>query len=194
MTSDVMTPAEYLLAERRNEFKSEYRDGRMVPMLPFNATHCDISGNLSVALGNRLKGSPWRRMGSGMRIKVPVTGLYTYPDGLVYYDQPAMEDAERDTLLNPVVLIEVLSEATSAYDRGRKFRHYERCSSLREYVLVEPNEPLIERYVRLPGNCWSMNWVSGLDAEFTFATVPVTIPMAEIYENVTFPDPPPPLR
>jgi Uma2 family endonuclease len=127
-------------------------------------------------------------MTSDMRVKVESTGLYTYPDIVICCDQPSFEDKVFDTLLNPRVIIEVLSDTTEKYDRGVKAQHYRQIESLQEYVLVSQDRPLIERYVRQPDGDWLLTEIAGLDRVFEFASVPASAQMSEIYRDVTFPE------
>jgi Uma2 family endonuclease len=182
-----LTPEQYLAIERKAERRSEYCDGRMTLMPVTNFRHAQIKANLVAEVGMRLKGGPWHTLSTTMRVKVQRTGLYTYPDVVLVHDGAELEDDEQDTLLNPQVIIEVLSDSTEKYDRGKKARHYQQIASLREYVLVAQDEPVIERFVRQPDESWAKTFVEGLDREFAFATVPVRVPLADVYAGVTFP-------
>ncbi len=120
-----------------------------------------------------------------MRVKVEATGLYTYPDIAIVCDEPRFEDAVFDTLLNPRVLVEVLSDSTEKYDRGAKFGHYRQIPSLQEYVLVAQDQPLVERYVRQPDGSWLLTVFEGLSQTFAFTSVPARIALADIYRGIT---------
>jgi Uma2 family endonuclease len=182
-----LTPEEYLAIERKAAFKSEFYNGEMFAMAGASREHNRLKENLVIEIGSRLKGGPCQSFSSDLRVKVSRTGLYTYPDIVIVCGEPQFEDAEVDTLLNPQVIIEVLSDSTEKYDRGKKARHYQQIASLREYVLVAQDEPVIERFVRQPDESWAKTFVEGLDAEFAFATVPVRVPLADVYAGVTFP-------
>jgi Uma2 family endonuclease len=182
-----LTPEQYLAIERKAERRSEYCDGRMTLMPATNFRHAQIKANLVGEVGMRLKGGLWHTLSTTMRVKVQRTGLYTYPDIVIVHDGAELEDDEQDTLLNPQVIIEVLSDSTEKYDRGKKARHYQQIASLREYVLVAQDEPAIERFVRQPDESWAKTFVEGLDREFAFATVPVGVPLADVYAGVAFP-------
>lgn len=185
----LLTPQEYLARERRAEFRSEFYCGEMFAMSGASEEHCLAKDNLAAAAKLQLRGR-CKVVTSDLRVKVDATGLYTYPDVVVYCDKAEFEDANFDTLLNPAVLIEILSDSTEKYDRGKKFAHYRWVASLKEYVLVSQNEPLVERYVRQPNGDWLLTEFRGLDAEFAFASVPARVPLAEIYRDVEFPDAP----
>jgi Uma2 family endonuclease len=185
-----LTPAEYLAVERKAAFKSEFYRGEMFAMAGASEEHCLIKDNLAREAGYQLKGGPCRVVTSDLRVKVDATGLYTYPDVVIYCDQPQFEDDTFDTLLNPRVIVEVLSDSTEKYDRGDKFRHYRQIPSLQEYVMVSQDRPLLERHVRRPDGSWLLTEFAGLERVFDFATVPAHVPLAEIYRGVTFPEAP----
>ena len=144
-----LTPAEYLALERSSEIKGEFFDGEIFAMAGASREHNLVVGNLLRELGNLLRNGPCEVYPSDMRVRCP-NGLGTYPDVSVACD-PLFEDDREDTLVNPVVIIEVLSPSTEAWDRGTKFLSYRGLSSLREYVLVSQDRRLIEHYVRQSG-------------------------------------------
>jgi Uma2 family endonuclease len=182
----LLTPGQYLERERNASFKSEYFRGETFAMAGASRAHNLIVGNLVREIGNRLKGQPCEVYPSDMRVKVTATGLYAYPDVTVVCGAPEFEDAQHDTLLNPTVLFEVLSESTEAYDRGAKARHYRRLASLQEYVLIAQNRPLVERYVRQADGGWTLRDVDALDECVALEAIPVQMPMSEIYGQVKF--------
>ena len=137
-----LTPQEYLARERRATEKSEYYRGEIFAMAGASFEHSLIKDNLARESGNQLKDKPCRVITSDLRIKVNATGLYTYPDAVIVCDEPKFEDAQVDTLLNPRVIVEVLSDSTEKYDRGGKFAHYRQIPSLQEYVLVAQDRAL----------------------------------------------------
>ena len=185
-----LTPAEYLAIERKAEFKSEFYNGEMFAMAGASEEHSLIKDNLAGEARQQLKGSGCRVVTSDLRVKVDPTRLYTYPDVVIYCDRPQFEDGVFDTLLNPRVIVEVLSESTEAYDRGDKFRHYRQIASLQEYVLVAQDRPYVERHVRQPDGSWLMTEFAGLDRVFEFTSVSARVPLAEIYRDVSFPETP----
>lgn len=177
------TPAEYLARERLAETKSEYLNGEIIAMSGASRRHNLIVGNLGSELNQQLRRRPCETYIGDMRVRVTATGLYTYPDVVVACPPIEFEDAEVDTLLNPVVIVEVLSPSTEAYDRGARFRQYRRLESLKEYVLVSQDAPRIERYVR-QGDLWVLSEVSGLDAELALETIACSVRLADIYDKV----------
>jgi len=183
-----LTPAEYLAIERKAEFKSEYYAGEMFAMAGASRQHCYVKDNITGALNQQLKGGPCRAVSSDLRLKVSPTGLYTYPDVLVVCGELQFEDNQADTLLNPRVIIEVLSESTETYDLGEKAKHYKRIASLQEYVLVSQREALVERMVRQDDGSWKVTEIAGMDATLEFTSVPAKVALAEIYRGVEFPE------
>ena len=132
----LLTPEAYLTLEESAPEKNEYVDGEIFAMTCASEPHNLIVVNTVRELGNQLKKRPCKVYASDMRVKVSPTGLFTYPDVVVVCGQAQFDDSHRDTLLNPTLIVEVLSESTEAYDRGRKFEHYRKLESLAEYVLI----------------------------------------------------------
>ncbi|HEX4610807.1 MAG TPA: Uma2 family endonuclease, partial [Urbifossiella sp.] len=135
-----LTAAEYLAIERAAPFKSEFYAGKMFAMSGASPAHNTIKDNLIVSVGSSLRGSGCRTLSSDQRVRVNATGLYTYPDVLILCGPGEYAAEDPYTLLNPKVIIEVLSDSTEKYDRGAKFRQYKRLPSLMEYVLVAQDE------------------------------------------------------
>src|SRR5437764_1944443 len=150
----LLSPEEYLAIERKSEIKHEYFAGEMFAMVGASKRHNLITANIIRILGNQLLKRPCNVYPSDMRVKVSATGKYTYPDVVVACDEEKFDDAENDTLLNPVIVIEVLSESTEAYDRGKKFKQYQYIDSLTEYLLVSQDPYRIEQYVRQSNKEW----------------------------------------
>ncbi|HEY3965623.1 MAG TPA: Uma2 family endonuclease [Planctomycetaceae bacterium] len=188
VAKSLLSPQEYLDRERRAPSRSEFYRGEMFAMSGASWEHTLIKDNLSREAGNQLKGGPCQVVTSDLRVKVDASGLYTYPDLVMVCDPPQFEDDVLDTLLNPRIIVEVLSESTEKYDRGSKFENYRKLSSLKEYVLVSQDRPLIERYVRQDDATWVLTAFSDPTQTFAFGTVVVLVPLAEIYRGVTFAD------
>lgn len=150
----LLSPEEYLAVERASEGKSEYLAGEVFAMVGASKRHNLITANIIRVLGNQLLDRPCNVYPSDMRVKVSPLGKYTYPDVVVACEEEEFDDEEKDTLLNPVVVIEVLSESTEAYDRGRKFEHYQYIKSLTAYLLVSQEPYRVEQYVRQGGPEW----------------------------------------
>jgi Uma2 family endonuclease len=151
-----LTPAEYLAMERSSPEKHEYYDGEVFAMAGASFNHNTIVGNAVTALNIALRDRPCRVCPSDLRIKIPATGLYTYPDASVVCHRPVFEDDAADTLLNPQVIVEVLSDSTEDYDRGTKFKSYRSIASFGDYLLVSQDEVLVEHHVRQPDGSWLM--------------------------------------
>jgi Uma2 family endonuclease len=182
-----ITPEKYLTLERQSEIKSEYWKGGMFAMAGATEAHNLIVTNVVIELGSQLKGRPCKLYPNDMRVRIPRSPSYKYPDTVVVCGQPQFEDEHRDTLLNPTVIIEVLSPSTEAYDRGAKFREYRSIESLQEYVLISQDKPLIERYVRQEGTpFWLFSDASGLEAGVELGSVNCTLALAEVYDKVEF--------
>ncbi len=139
---------EYLEAERKAEFRSEYFDGEIFAMSGASRKHNIIVFNLSGILYRQLRNRNCEAYSSDMRVKVSSAGLYTYPDVAIVCGKPLFDDAHLDTLLNPAVIIEVLSESTEHYDRGGKFKNYRTLESLSDYLLIAQNTVSVEHYIR----------------------------------------------
>ncbi len=180
---------EYLQMEAGAKQRNEYRDGRIIPKAGGSPEHSLIIANVIGELGNRLKGKPCRVYDSNLRIRVPRTPLYTYPDVSVICGQMQFdpEDAGRTTATNPRLIVEVLSAATEADDRGEKFRRYLSLASLEEYVLVSQVRPLVETFTRQGDGSWRFATASGLEDRATLTSVEAQLPLLEIYTGVQFP-------
>ena len=186
-----LTPEQYLDAERAAEFRHEYYNGHIYAMSGGSYQHAQIIGNLITELNNVLKRRPCSVVPNDLRLRVSPKGLYTYPDVLVICGDPKFADDQRDTLLNPAVIVEVLSPSTEAYDRGFKSAQYRTVDSLEEYALVSQAEPRVEIFRRQPGGHWLLSEAVGLEAVCHFDSLDCSIPLAEIYAKVTFsPDDP----
>ena len=182
-----LTVAEYFALEEKAERKSEFYKGEMFLMADASWEHNVLTRNLIGLLFSQVKGGPCQVFVSDQRVKVDGTGLYTYPDLAIVCGPPEYAAENRNTLTNPKVLFEVLSESTELYDRTTKFRLYKRIPSLMEYVLVAQNEPLIERFIRLADGTWAQADFVGLDAKMTLSTVPASLSLGDVYLGVEFP-------
>jgi Uma2 family endonuclease len=182
-----LTEEEYLRIERAAEYKSEYYAGEMFAMGGGTSAHSLINANAIRTIGNRLMGKPCVPYDSNLRVKIPSTGLYTYPDIVVICGPLEFVDNERDTVTNPTLLVEVLSDSTEAYDRGKKFAHYRTIPSFREYVLVSQRSPLVEVFLRQPDETWKLTVYRDLDAVARLESIEAELPLSEVYYRVEFP-------
>ena len=181
----LLTPSEYLAIERKSETRSEYIAGRMFAMSGASRRHSLITGNFHRELSSQLRGRACEAHVIDLRLKVSPTGMYTYPDIVAICGEVQLEDDHFDTLLNPTVIVEVLSGSTEAYDRGEKFAHYRRLDSLREYVLVAQDKIRVEHF-RREGEEWILSEVSRLDATLHLGSIDCHVAVAAIYEKVAF--------
>ena len=182
----LMTPEEYLAFERAAETKHEYYAGQIFDMAGTTRQHSLISSSIVSLLNTQLRGSPCETHGSDLRVAVDRTGLYTYADVLVVCGEPEFVDDQLDTVLNPTVIVEVLSDSTEKYDRGDKFRHYRRSESLQEYLLVSQSRALIERHARRENGEWLLTEASGLEDVLDLPSINCRLPLAEVYDRITF--------
>ncbi|MBX9625939.1 MAG: Uma2 family endonuclease [Gemmataceae bacterium] len=186
-----LTEDEYLAIDRAAEVRSEFYDGVMSAMSGAKMPHNRAKDNLAFRLNAALVGGPCYAVTSDMRVKVRATGFIAFPDVVVVCGEAEYEGDRTDILLNPAVLVEVLSDSTAGYDRGFKRRQYKQIPGLREYVLVAQDEPAVDRYARRPDGTWVHTDFVGLDAVLEFAGVPARVRLADIYAGVTFPEDPP---
>ncbi len=181
---------EYLAFERQAKRKSEFYEGEIFAMAGASRKHNLIVLNLAAGLLQQLKDKPCEVYSSEMRTRIP-DGPYVYPDVVVVCSEPQFEDEGLDTLTNPLVVIEVLSDSTADFDRGTKFRYYRRIESLREYIVVDQTEAFVERHSRGVGDVWQLEESSGLSAELTVESLGCALSLADIYLKVSFPPPKP---
>ena len=178
---------QYLAIERKAEHKSEYINGRIFAMAGASRQHNQITFNISVTLGIQLKGRACVAYSSDMRVKINETGLYTYPDIVATCNEPKFEDSFLDTLLNPAIIIEVLSDSTEAYDRGGKFAHYRRLSSLQEYLLIAQYGICVEHYSRQDER-WLLTEMSDSTGTLRLDSIDCTLSLVDIYDKVEIVD------
>jgi Uma2 family endonuclease len=180
---DLVTEGEYLARERAGDEKHELVNGRILAMAGASPRHNMIAGNVAEALRARLRaaGKGCLVFPSDQRVHVPATGLYTYPDVTVVCGGPEFHPQHPDNLVNPTLIIEVLSKSTEAWDRGAKFAHYRPLPSLRAYVLVAQSEQRVELFLRA-GDAWQFTEAQG-DAALAVGPLGVSLPLAAVYEN-----------
>lgn len=183
---DLYTPEEYLAFERRSEFKHEYISGEIVAMAGATRAHNLITGNVVRRLGNQLEGKPCEVYSNDMRTRTTPAD-YAYPDVVVVCGEPKFEDKEIDTLLNPTVVIEVLSKTSEARDRGEKSSNYRSIESAQDIIFVSQHKPRVEHYVRLPNGEWILHDVTDLPESIVIGSIGCTLTLAEIYQRVEFP-------
>ncbi|HEY0078039.1 MAG TPA: Uma2 family endonuclease [Pyrinomonadaceae bacterium] len=180
-----LTPEEYLALERRAEFKSEYVDGAAYAMAGGSERHNLIAANIIIEIGGQLRGRPCRIYPSDLKVRVPNSTRFFYPDVSVVCGETLFADEERDVVLNPVLIVEVLSESTAGFDRGKKFLSYQQIPSLQEYLLVSQDEFLIEHYLRQGDENWLYTKVSGLEGRVLLPSVECELGLAAVYDKAT---------
>lgn len=182
-TIPYITPEEYLEAERKAEFRSEYVDGQIYAMAGTSWWHNVIMMNLSREVSAALKGSSCQPAASDQRLQISA-GRYVYPDMMIVCGEPKFAESDLDTLTNPQVIIEVLSGSTEAYDRGAKFGFYRSLPSLQEYLLVSQTSRLVEHFTRGTAGIWKFNVTEGRGNAVTFTSLNIELKLDEIYYNV----------
>lgn len=180
-----ITPEEYLAFERSSEYKSEYLNGEIFAMTGASRRHNIIATNIVVSLGNQLKGRPCELYVSEMRVKVNPVGLYTYPDLAVVCGEPELEDTYFDTLLNPTVLIEILSQSTERYDRIAKSDYYRRLTSLSEYLLIAQEQHRVEQYTRQSDDHWLLTETHSLEGVVDLQSINCSLALRDVYDKVS---------
>ncbi len=177
-----MTPEAYLAFERGSPERHEFHDGELFPIVGGTRRHSQLAMNLSALLTTALRGRPCTAYGMDMKVRIPRKQRYKYPD-LSIACPPQFEEEHQDSLLNPTVLIEMLSPSTQDYDRGGKFEDYRTIPSLREYVLVAQERVFIEHHVRQEDGAWLLRELrEGDGLRLTF--VGVELALADIYRDV----------
>jgi len=180
-----MTPEEYLELERVSEIKHEYFAGEIFAMVGASLNHNQISGNIFGELRNKLKQSACRPFVNDLRVKVQEIDKYTYPDIVVVCGDIELEkESGMETLLNPIVIIEILSYSTEAYDRGTKFHHYQLIKSLQEYILVSQNSCLVEKFVRSHDDEWIYRSHDNMEKTISIESVKCELMLSDIYYRV----------
>jgi len=197
MKQPVYTVEEYLALERESEERHEYLDGQIYEMAGESLEHGDISVNLVRELSTQLRGTPCRVLtkdakvlsGPAIRSRRSTKGLFSYPDLVVVCGDPKFLDEHRDVLLNPTVIIEVLSPGTEGFNRREKFWRYRRyLDSFTDYVLVTQDFPLIEHFRRQSNDEWLMTTAAGLEGSIRLDSINCTLRLSEVYDRVTFPE------
>jgi len=180
----IFTPEEYLELERKAEYKSEYYKGQIFAMSGVSRWHDWIETQLSVLIGQHLRGKRCMMFSDSMRVLAVASGLYTYPDLSVACEKPQFAGPHVDTLTNPTLLVEILSPSTENYDRGNKAKLYREIPSLRELLIVSQDTYEVELYRRQPNDTWSLIAAKGLEATIELQSIGYTLQLRELYEVV----------
>lgn len=186
--SNYLAPEKYLAQERLAPFRCEYFNGEVYAMAGSSRSHNQIASNLVIVLGIKLKQAPCSIYFSDMKVKIAAVQKYTYPDIIICCDQQLFEDNEQDVLLNPIVIIEILSKSTESYDRGLKFFHYRMIESFQEYFLVAQHFYQVEHFWRQDQQQWIYSEFHNLDDQITLHSLNCSIQLREIYQKVDLPN------
>jgi len=179
-----ITPEQYLAIEYNAEFRSEYFAGQMFAMSGTSEPHNVLVTNLVTEINIQFRHKPCRVYSTDMKVRVSETGLFTYPDVIAVCGEPELLNKRKDVLLNPTVLVEVLSDSTELYDRTGKFEHYRHLPSLQDYLLVSQQTMKIEHYVRQSAEQWLLTVAEGPEAVITLDSIGCRLLLADIYEKV----------
>lgn len=180
-----ITPEEYLAIERAAEYKNEYVNGEIFAMTGASRKHNLIAGNIYGELRQQLKGGPCEAYPGEMRVKAPAARSYVYPDVVVVCGEPQFEDGNFDTLLNPTLVVEVLSKSTESYNRLAKSAYYRTIESLVEYLLVAQEEYRVEQYVKQADGRWLLSDVRLLDSVVALISIGCSLAPRDIYDRIS---------
>ena len=180
-----LSPEEYLALERQADEKSEYFDGVVYAMSGASLNHNKIVANVIAELVQQLRGRPCSALPSDIKVRMPDSRKFFYPDVSVVCGEPQFHDQRNDVLLNPILIIEVLSESTEGFDRGGKFQAYQRLESLQEYILISQNRPVVEQYVRQSQAIWQYTAAIGLESSLSLPSIECTLNLSTVYDKVT---------
>lgn len=178
------SPAEYLDREAQADFRSEYRDGEIVPMAGATTNHNEIVTNLVVALKPTLRAKGYRLFAENVRVWIERYRVYTYPDVMVIVGEPTYQGAGTTTVINPLLIVEVASKSTKNYDQGDKFDYYRSLPSFREYLLVEQSRWRVTQHLKTNTGQWLLTDYEADDAVIDLATLMIRLPLSDIYDGV----------
>jgi Uma2 family endonuclease len=180
------TAEQYLELEVSAETRNEYWNGEILPMPGGTPTHNKISSNMNALLWFGLKGKPYDLFIADQRLSIPDRNIYAYPDVMVVPRPIELQAGRKDTVMNPILIAEVLSNSTEAYDRDKKFSAYRSISTFQEYVLIDQSCPHVEHYVKQGAHQWLFTEYDGLDAQVMLTSISIEIRLLDLYENVEF--------
>ncbi|MEM9117771.1 MAG: Uma2 family endonuclease [Cyanobacteria bacterium P01_F01_bin.56] len=184
ISTKTYTAEDYLALEVESDLRHEYRNGEIIPMTGGTPAHNEINSVLNALLRFALQGQPYSIFVTDQRLWIPDLDQYTYPDIMVTPRPPELKPGRKDTVMNPIVLAEVLSDSTEKYDRGDKFAAYRTISTFQEYLLIAQDKPHVEQYTKQAENQWLFTEYRDLSATFKLQSVGVTITLADLYEAV----------
>ncbi len=179
------TPEEYLALEDEAEFRSEYENGEIVQMAGGSFRHIRIISNISRFIGNKVS-DDCSSLPNEMKVYVQAIDRFYYPDITVLCDEPSFHQKRTDTITNPVLIVEVLSDSTEAKDRGEKFFAYQTLESVQEYILVSQNRAAAEQFIKQTDGSWKYLATIGLESSVKLESIDVELSLQEIYQKITF--------
>jgi Uma2 family endonuclease len=180
------TPEAYLSLEERAEFKSEYYQGEIFSMAGASLNHNRIVRNLLVGLSRAVAQQPYEVFANDVKVWIPQANAYTYPDVLLLAEPPQFAEKRNDTVTNPLIIIEVLSDSTKDFDRSGKFELYRTLPSLREYILVHQDKIQLEQFIKQSEKQWLMREYDTEETALEFTNVPIQVTLADMYAKVDF--------
>ena len=177
---------EYLALEEAADYKSEYIDGEIVPMAGGSINHNQIAGNFSTELNFAFKKLDYRVFMSDVRLWIGKRRIYTYPDVMVLVGEPEYDTERTDTIINPKVIVQVLTDSTKGYDRSQKFQAYRTLPTFTEYLLIDQTKIYVEQYYKTGNKQWSFREYDAENERISFTSVPFQISLADAYNKVKF--------
>lgn len=179
------TADEYLDLEVKSEIRHEFRNGEIVEMTGGTPAHNEITGNLLFLLKASLRKQPYSIFITDQRLWIPAVDLYTYPDVMITQRPPELKPGRQDTVINPILIAETLSDSTEGYDRGQKFAYYRTIETFQEYLLIDQYQPHVEHYVKQSDNKWLLADYSSLEDHLQLLSVNAEIDLADLYEGIS---------
>ena len=186
------TMEQYAALEDEADYKSEFIAGRIYAMSGGTPKHSAIAANIIFEVSRLFRRGPCQVFTSDLRVGIMPLDVETYPDVTIICGEPHVNPFDKNSIINPAVIFEVLSPSTEAYDRGEKWARYRRLDSLQEYILVSQDTPLVEQYVRQSDDTWKFTFAEGTEAANVLSVLGVTLSLAEVYDKITFKEAGPP--
>lgn len=180
------TPEEYLELEEKADSKNEYIDGKIVSMTGGTPNHNDIAGNFYAYLKFALRNQSYKIFISDVRLWIPHYRIYTYPDVMVISGEPILQENRTDTVINPLIIVKVLSRSTKNYDQGDKFDYYRSIPEFKEYILIDQYKTYIEQFTKTPENKWLLTEYHSPNDILSLASINFQIPLNEIYQGINW--------
>jgi Uma2 family endonuclease len=182
----IYTPEEYLEFEVNSDTRHEYIDGEIIPMTGGTPEHNEIASILNAALRVALKGKPYSIFVADQRLWIPDHNLYTYPDVMVVPRPFQRQQGQTDTIINPVMIAEVLSKSTKSYDRDEKFSAYRTIPTFQEYLLIDQYTSHVDQYFKTGSHQWIFTEYNDMESSISLSSIPSEIRLADLYESVEF--------